>query len=63
MVTPFFTFYTDKTMFELTPRVFSYLCFVHVLGKGQDKLDSRVIKCVFLGYSRTHMLLMLESFN
>ena len=37
----------------LTPRVFGYIAFVHLLGPGRDKLSPRAIKCLFLRYSRT----------
>ena len=37
----------------MTPRVFGCTCFVQDLSLGLDKLSSRSIKCVFVGYSRT----------
>ena len=33
--------------------VFFSVCFVHQLALGEDKLDSRAIKCIFLGYAQT----------
>ncbi|RVW31459.1 Retrovirus-related Pol polyprotein from transposon TNT 1-94 [Vitis vinifera] len=42
-----------KTSNGLTPRVFGCTAFVHVHSQHRDKLDSRVIKCVFFGYSST----------
>ncbi|KAJ9690830.1 hypothetical protein PVL29_013135 [Vitis rotundifolia] len=42
-----------KTSNGLTPRVFGCTAFFHVHSQHRDKLDSRVIKCVFLGYSST----------
>ena len=34
-------------------KVFGCTCFVHLLATHRDKLDPRVIKCVFMGYSTT----------
>ncbi|KAJ9685136.1 hypothetical protein PVL29_017248 [Vitis rotundifolia] len=42
-----------RTSNGLTPRVFGCTAFVHVHSQHRDKLDPRVIKCVFLGYSST----------
>ena len=39
--------------FFVVPYVFSFTCFVKNLQPKLDKLESRVIKCVFVGYSRT----------
>ena len=35
------------------PKVFGCVCFVHVHGPPQGKLDPRALKCVFVGYSPT----------
>ena len=43
---------TTQPLFYLPPRVFGYVCFVHILTPGQDKLSIKATKCVFLGYSR-----------
>ncbi|XP_059626000.1 uncharacterized protein LOC132269025 [Cornus florida] len=45
--------FPDSISFNLTPRVFGCMCYVHNLGPGLDKLDPRATKCVFLGYSCT----------
>jgi hypothetical protein len=34
-------------------KVFGCSCFVHLPPSQHDKLDSRAIKCIFLGYSQT----------
>ena len=34
-------------------KVFGCVCFVHVHGPTQGKLDPRALKCVFVGYSPT----------
>jgi hypothetical protein len=31
-------------------RVYGSTCFVHDLSLGRDKLSTRAVKCVFLGY-------------
>ena len=42
----------DKIPHSIPPCVFGYVCFVHILTLGQDKLSAKAMKCVFLGYSR-----------
>jgi len=42
-----------KSVFSMTPRVFSCTCFVQNLSPALDKLSLRSIKCVFVGYFRT----------
>ena len=37
------------------------MCFVQILGKEHDKLNSRAVQYVFLGYSQSQRRLMLES--
>ena len=44
--------FPNQLLFCLPPRVFGYICFVHILTLGQDKLSTKATKCVFLGYSR-----------
>lgn len=46
--------YPGEPSFSLTPRVFGCIAFVHVLTPSQDKLSPHSVKCIFLGYSRTH---------
>nr|KYP55559.1 Retrovirus-related Pol polyprotein from transposon TNT 1-94 [Cajanus cajan] len=38
---------------KLQPRIFGCVSFVHVHSNERGKLDPRVVKCVFLGYSTT----------
>ena len=45
----------NQPLFCLPPRVFSYVCFVHILTLGQDKLSVKAMKCVFLCYSRLQL--------
>ena len=44
--------FPNQYLFCLPPRVFSCVCFVHILTLGQDKLSAKAMKSVFLGYSR-----------
>ena len=45
--------YPNKTTFFITPHVFSCTCFIQDLSPELDKLSSKSIKWVFVGYSRT----------
>jgi len=49
---PFFCLYPNKSIFSIT-RVFGCTCFVQDLSPDLDKLSSRSIKYVFIGYSKT----------
>ena len=40
----------NQPLFCLSPRVFSCVCFVHILTPGQEKHSAKATKCVFLGY-------------
>ncbi|RVW60977.1 Retrovirus-related Pol polyprotein from transposon RE2 [Vitis vinifera] len=44
--------FPDQPLYFLPPRVFGCTCFVHILTPGQDKLSTKAMKCLFLGYSR-----------
>ena len=50
---PYTVLSPNAPLFHLPPRIFGCLCYVHILGRGSDKLDPRSIKYVFLGYSHT----------
>ncbi|RDX80742.1 hypothetical protein CR513_38674, partial [Mucuna pruriens] len=39
-------------MYHVPPKVFGCVCFVHDVSLSRNKLSTRAIKCVFLGYSR-----------
>ena len=43
--------FPNQPLFCLPPCVFGFVCFVHILTPGQDKLLAKATKCVFLGYS------------
>ena len=44
--------FPNQPLFCLPTRVFGYICFIHILTLGQDKLSAKATKCVFLGYSQ-----------
>ena len=50
---PYSFVYPNAPLFSISPRTFGCTCFVHDFTPGKDKLSSRAVKCVFLGYSRT----------
>ena len=45
----------DVDIFPFTLRIFGYVAFVQDLTPNLDKLPSRSIRCVFLGYSRIQL--------
>ncbi|KAL0311158.1 UNVERIFIED_CONTAM: Retrovirus-related Pol polyprotein from transposon RE2 [Sesamum angustifolium] len=47
--TPYSFLFPDTPLFEVTPRVFGCLCFVHLHSPTLDKLSPRSVKCIFLG--------------
>ena len=48
---PHFVLLPNQPLFDLPPRVFGCVCFVHIFTPGHDKLSAKAMKCVFLGYS------------
>ena len=50
---PYTVLSPNAPLFHLPPKIFGWVCYVHILGLGSDKLDPRSIKCVFLRYSHT----------
>ncbi|XP_047270819.1 BAG-associated GRAM protein 1 isoform X4 [Capsicum annuum] len=49
---PYSILFPQSHLYSIPPRVFGSICFVHNLAPGKDKLASRALKCVFLGFSR-----------
>nr|XP_009761569.1 PREDICTED: uncharacterized protein LOC104213725 [Nicotiana sylvestris] len=49
---PFSVLFSHPPLFSSTPCLWEHV-FVHNLTLGKDKLVSRALKCVFLGYWRT----------
>ncbi|XP_039158784.1 uncharacterized protein LOC120288727 [Eucalyptus grandis] len=47
--TPFSILHPNRPPFALPLRVFGYVCFVHSLTPGLDKLAPRADKCIFVG--------------
>ena len=43
----------NSNEFVVSPKVFGCVCFVHDYRNDIRKLDPRVVKCVFVGYSST----------
>ena len=44
---------SDKVGHELPPKVFGFESYVHLYPNQTNKLPSRTLKCVFVGYSNT----------
>ena len=51
-VAPFQTLFPHKSLFPIAPRVFGCTCFVRDAHSHVSKLDPKLLKCIFLGYSR-----------
>ena len=51
-VTPFQTLFPHKFLFLIEPCLFGCTCFVRDVRPHVSKLDSKSLKCIFLGYSR-----------
>ena len=51
-VTLFQTLFPHKSLFPIEPRVFGCTCFVRDVRPHVSKLDSKSLKCIFLGYTR-----------
>jgi len=49
----FHVYIQTKVSSQFPPHVLGCTCFVQDLSLGLDKLSSRFIKCIFVGYSRT----------
>ena len=49
---PHSALYPNQLLYFLLPRVFGCIYFVHILSPRWDKLYTKAMKCVFLGYSR-----------
>ena len=52
--TPHSFLFSDDPLFPLSTRVFGCICFVHDFTPRKDKLQSKSIKCIFLGYLSHH---------
>ena len=50
--TSFQILFPHKSLFPIKPRVFCCTCFVRDVRPHVSKLDSKSLKCIFLGYSR-----------
>ena len=43
---PYIVLSPNAPLFHLPPKIFGWVCYVHILGLGSDKFDPRSIKCV-----------------
>ena len=43
--------FPNQPLLCLPPRIFGWVCLVHIRTPRQDKLSAKATKCVFLGYS------------
>ena len=48
---PYSIIFPNDPLYRVSPHVFGCTCFVHNVSPGLDKLSTKAIKCVFLGYS------------
>jgi len=48
---PYSIVFSDEPLFSISPRIFGCMCFVHIMSLRLDKLSTRAIKRIFLGYS------------
>ena len=64
--TPFDVFHKAVLAFtvpNLPPCVFQCVAFVHLPKEQQNKLESRALKCVFVGYSSSQKMVYVLSFS
>lgn len=50
---PFKCFFSNFSLFLVTPRIFGCVCFLHLFDTTMDKVSLRPIRCNFLRYSQT----------
>ncbi|GJZ74988.1 retrovirus-related pol polyprotein from transposon TNT 1-94 [Tanacetum coccineum] len=49
---PYSVLFPTKPLFPIDPKIFGSMCFVQDTQPNITKLDPKLLKCVFLGYSR-----------
>ncbi|KAL0533503.1 hypothetical protein IC582_027535 [Cucumis melo] len=49
---PYRVLFPTKSLFPIAPKIFGCVCFVRDIRPHHTKLDSKSLKCIFLGYSR-----------
>ena len=49
---PYHVFFPTKTVFPIEHKIFYCTCFIREVHPNLTKLDSKSLKCIFLGYSR-----------
>ena len=50
----YYLLYPHKELFNLPLKIFGCIYFAHDNRSDRTKLDPKALKCVFLGYSKTH---------
>ena len=50
--TPYYQLFPNNLLFPIDPKVFGYTCFVQDVRPQVSKLDSKSLKCIFVGYYR-----------
>ena len=48
---PYHQLFPNKSLFLIDPKVFGCICFVRDVRPQVSKLDSKSLKCIFMGYS------------
>ena len=49
--TPYHKLFPNNPLFPIDPKVFGCTCFVQDVSPQVSKLDSKSLKCIFVGYS------------
>ena len=50
--TPYYQLFPNNPLFPIDPKVFGYICFVWDVHSQVSKLDSKSLKCIFVGHYR-----------
>ena len=53
--TPYHQLFPNNPLFPIDPKVFECTCFVRDVCSQVSKLDSKSLKCIFVGYSRVQI--------
>lgn len=50
---PYSVLFPSHVLFHVSPRIFGCVCFARDHRAGQSKLETKALKYLFVGYSRT----------